>query len=80
MLGEDIQIYRDQTTHKNIKINTTLVAAPLINSQTLFVQINGAPYVEGERSDFLNPPEVLVKQNSTKIQLQVHKLMVTRII
>lgn len=80
MLGEDIQIYHDQPTNKNIKINTTLVAAPLISSQTLFVQINGAPYVEGERSDFLNPPEVLVKQNSTKIQLQVHKLMVTRII
>lgn len=80
MLGEDIQIYHDQTTNKNIKINTTLVAAPLISSQTLFVQINAAPYVEGERSDLLNPPEVLVKQNSSKIQLQVHKLLVTRII
>lgn len=47
MLGEDIQIYHDQATNKNIKINTTLVAAPLISSQTLFVQINAAPYVEG---------------------------------
>lgn len=61
-------------------MNTTLVAAPLIANQTLFLQLNAAPYIEGESSGFLNPPDVLTKVNSSKIQLQLHKLLFTRII
>jgi hypothetical protein len=56
------------------------VAAPLISNQTLFLQINAAPYIDGQPSGFLNPPEVLVKANSSKIQAQVHKLLFTRVL
>lgn len=44
------------------------------------MQLNGAPYIEGEGSGVLNPPEVLVKGGSSKIQLQVHKLLASRIL
>jgi hypothetical protein len=80
LLGQDLQLYHDKTHNKNIKLNTTLVATPLINAQTLYIQVNAAPYIEGESSGYLNPPDVLLKANSTKIQLQIHKELAVKII
>ncbi len=80
ILGEDVQLYHDKTHNKNIKLNTTLTASPLFNNQVLYLQINAAPYVQGESSGYLNPPDILTKYNSSKIEAQVHKLVVTKVI
>lgn len=63
-----------------MKINTTLVVSPLFNAQTLYLQINAAPYIVGESSGYLNPHEVLIKSNSSKIQIQAHKLLFKKIV
>jgi hypothetical protein len=45
VLGQDLQLYHDAAHNKNIKVNTTLTAVPLISNQVLYIQLNGAPYI-----------------------------------
>jgi hypothetical protein len=47
VLGKDILLYHDKDRNKDIKLNTTLVAAPFITNQTLFIQVNAAPFIQG---------------------------------
>jgi hypothetical protein len=47
VLGKDILLYHDKDRNKDLKLNTTLVAAPFITNQTLFIQVNAAPFIQG---------------------------------
>jgi len=54
------------------------VASPTISNNTLIVQLDGAPYINGIPSGPLDPPEILIRSNSSKIQVQIHKLIGNR--
>jgi len=61
-------------------LNTSLVAFPSINSNTLIIQLDGAPYIKGKASTPLNPPNILVRANTTKIAVQIHKMVANNFI
>lgn len=61
-------------------MNTSLVGFPSINSNALLIQLDGAPYIKGRPSGPLNPPNILIKANSTKIDVQIHKLVANNFI
>mgnify|MGYP000586739385 CR=1 FL=1 len=56
------------------------MATPIVANENLLVQINGAPYIKGSSSGSLNPEDILVKQNSSKIQVQIHSKLASSII
>lgn len=53
-------------------MNFTLESPPIVSNKTLLIQINGASYINGEKSGDVNPDNVLIKRNSNKIEAQVH--------
>ena len=53
-----------------------MVAPPILSASSLLVQLNGAPYLKGTRSQPLNPEDILVKTNSSKIQVQIHQKII----
>jgi len=56
------------------------VTPPILSNQALIIQMNAAPYIGGESSGYLNPPETLVRKNSTKIAVQIHKALATKLL
>ena len=44
------------------------------------VQLNAAPYIKGTSSGTLSPADILIRTNSSKIQVQIHKELITRFI
>jgi hypothetical protein len=46
----------------------------------LIVQLNGAIYPKGETSGELNPEDILVRTNSSRIQVHIHKKIVSQFI
>ena len=80
IIGEDRKVYTDSQTGKDFYVNMSLVAQPSLVGDNLLVQINGAPYLHGTTSGSLNPEDILVKTTSDKIQVQIHKKVVSSFI
>jgi hypothetical protein len=54
-------------------VNTTLVSKPLRQKGVSYIQINGAPYLTGFSSGFLDPPDAIIGFNSSSLDVQIHE-------
>lgn len=43
-----------------------------------YIQVNGAPYRTGHSSGFLDPPEAIIKFNTSNLNVQIHQRVLTQ--
>jgi hypothetical protein len=55
------------------------VCKPLNANGIQYIQVNAAPYLEGFSSGFLDPPDAIIKFNSTLLDVQIHQKLFTSI-
>jgi hypothetical protein len=65
----------------DVKLNSSLVSAANIESDFVSLNLNGAAFIDGSKSDVLNPPELLKVNKTIKApQLLIHEAVLNSVV